>query len=292
MLCRYCGAAELVQSLMLACGGTSIVPLAKADAANGEEETFLQWVKDIVLWLMSNTEISHDAVREHLPYVVTDDKSSKLLDLPFHTVKMSSRRRLTVDQKRMTGIVVERTPLFGRNDPKRSMCIVKLDISHHPYLTYTPGDYIQIYPKVAMTPQIESFAKHLGIEDLQGIFDIESLDGSPLSFPVPTFYSTALTEYLDVSAKLTLANIKSLLGYSLLEYRLGEADLTSFQDLMKDPEKTKDWLSKNSIRWLDIFDVFPSLSKQLPIELYFSLIPAMRPRNYSIASSHRYEQTN
>ncbi|CAD7697898.1 unnamed protein product [Ostreobium quekettii] len=297
---RFCAAADSVMALVMQRGGRNIVPLAKADAISGEEDTFLTWVKQVVQWYMSNTKVSHTAIKELLPYAMDDDVIVlKAPHVPFRVVKWVQtadnapepvpRANMTAGRwKRHRAKVVDTTEVSGHGDTARSTNLIKLDISQFEFLKYSAGDYVQIFPRSKRSPELLEFANNLGIDDLDGVFDIECLDGSPPKFPVPIKFVTALTEHLDVHAKITAEVLQTLSCLSGLGDKSGGEDCLLLQELATDPEMAAKWLAESHARWIDLFECFPSLVGNLPIAACFHLLPIMRPRAYSVASSHRF----
>lgn len=174
----------------------------------------------------------------------------------------------------------------------RRTCLIKIDLSSCGNPPYEPGDHVRVFPRNNCKERLEEFVSHL-------IGDLSLDDHIYVSFESDEF---SLSE-LKVSLPLVYNNLGSLVplrDFFEKEVAFCEAiSMDACKDLSKLATSTKDQTLLNDfgtnknehekmcvfgMKWIDLFVLFPSLSKQVTIGFLACNMKKNHARSYSISS--------
>uniref|UniRef100_A0A7S0FDS6 NADPH--hemoprotein reductase n=1 Tax=Pyrodinium bahamense TaxID=73915 RepID=A0A7S0FDS6_9DINO len=172
----------------------------------------------------------------------------------------------------------------------RATVLVRLDMSKL-RVPYKSGDHVAIQPpNTALEPQLKKFLKALG-RDADAIFeakkppgvDAVSKERYPLLHEVLGHKHTVGNVFLTMAA---VGDVVSPQACDQLADFAKDPDRQRLREAAVDVDKHKELAKTKGLQWVNIFEDFPSLkSGKVPMELLLMLIPVIRPRLYSVASS-------
>ncbi|KXZ51504.1 hypothetical protein GPECTOR_12g467 [Gonium pectorale] len=266
---RYCAAADSMQSLLLAAGGSPALPVAKADALSHEEVTVWAWVRELMANLRAKGLVGASAVDR-----AVDDVEGL---------------RPATDRFREEATIMEVKELLGDNKGDMATKQVILDVSGLPGggLSYLAGDELAVWGE--NSPEVvEAVAAALGLtgDRLDGMFllqnaaAVEDETDSGLAtapFTLPNTYRTVLTRYAALCDRPSYEAVRAMASYAPEEIRL--------RQLSDSYDAYEDWTSSSNVRWADLWREFPVLAGRVPAEVFFQLVPVIKSRHYSISSS-------
>ncbi|KAK9824802.1 hypothetical protein WJX74_009932 [Apatococcus lobatus] len=306
---RFCAAADLFNSMLLAAGAKPITRVHRCDAVgHSSESSFMGWLVDVTT-AMKDLGRNEAACEQLLVHLKSGNAESTEFQVIAQTINMPGVRRMARDPQWMSGKVVEAIDLLPATAAKenRVVKLIKVDISGN-HVSYEPGDHIAVLPnQVHMMEDIAILAENLGLAataasartdqaNLDTPFDLEILEGlAPTAlegmdfggkrFALPNTYRKVLSEFCALQDYVGRDSLAIMSQYA------GEAaDKTEMEGLGRDPVLFEAWSNHTRLRWIDLFKSFPSLGKKLPIEVFLQLVPLMHARYYSIASSSAVEQ--
>ncbi|GAQ90485.1 hypothetical protein KFL_006460015 [Klebsormidium nitens] len=258
----------------------------EGDQLGGRETAFREWLGDA----FRGVATEQPGIREACEGVQTNLKTLMGGDAGFVAryglVVLSGIKKLAEDVKVLKGPVLEAKPLFDSTDG-RATTLVRIDISSEPLAIYEPGDHIAVAPcNLALGSRLDEVADHLELS-LDTVFDLEILVNSDdpdvedpkKIFPLPNSLRTILTNHVALQDEV---NFRAVLPLSMYAKGADEEELTA---LGGDEKQFQAWQAEEHLRWVDIFDRFPTLSRKLPVEVLLQIAPSIHPRYYSIASS-------
>eukprot|EP00899_Mesostigma_viride_P019797 jgi/Mesvir1/27819/Mv07497-RA.2 len=287
---RFCGAADLASSLLFQAGLTELIPTGKVDVMAKTEPVYQIWLKQFVTAL-AKRGIAPKACRAMLTKLALssqDSGAAKQAFVPWYNLGdiTGSFLELAVDPKRLQAKCVDVKEMLPCEDPIRSTMLCSLDFSVSGHSQYYPGDHISIYfTNNLQDPEMEAFLAGFGFgstRSLQSVFVLTSVDTSTKGkveppFPTPNTYENVFRMFVNVREPPSETAVQVLAGFA--------TDAKDILALSKAAKNYDAWLVEVEPRWIDTFELFPSLANKLPLNIFFQLVPLIVPRAYSIASA-------
>eukprot|EP00898_Chlorokybus_atmophyticus_P007291 jgi/Chlat1/7563/Chrsp63S00556 len=282
---RFCAAADTIHAMMLASGAKPLGNPGKGDAIGGRDMAFKDWLTATM-----------QSFRDHLTTAGGMEKCDRVINLIQDTAVTTFQQIYNLLAHDTRWLVAPITEVAEVLPPEaqtegRSVCLVKIDLSDIPTALYAPGDHIAVLPTnhQLSNAELETLAEHLGIEDLDGVFDLEVLDEDGAleagfngkKFPLPNTFRVILDEHVALMSPVAAAALPVL-----AQYAGTDADAHELAELGRSEHAAETWQAHSQVRWADLFQEFPSLSGRVPFEVFLQLAPALYPRYYSIASSN------
>ncbi|KAI3435713.1 hypothetical protein D9Q98_001771 [Chlorella vulgaris] len=284
---RFCAAADMMHSLLLAAGAKALLPVCKADALAGEEMTVWTWVKRLGEeavgegWMDSRAE--SDLVKR-LP--MSEGSKPPPFVAEWRLVSISGEGLEAARERRCHwATVLEASEQLPEPSEGTSTKLIRLDIGTVSCGNYYAGDELCVWAENE-AGLVERFGQQLGIADLDEMFLLQAISkegdedgalGAEERYPLPNTFRTILARHVGLSETIGYAAIAALSGCAP-----GDMELARLADNYGEYQT---WASTTLPRWCDIFDLFPTLLLRLPLAMFFQLAPALKPRYYSISSS-------
>ena len=155
------------------------------------------------------------------------------------------------------------------------------------------GDHVRIYPRNTVSrDKLEEFVAHLSRNlslDDQIYVTLENEDlKSDLKVHMPLLNSNidSLVPlrglFEQIAAVGALVSMEACIDLSQIACNEGEKHV--LRELGDDEDVHQDMVAKCGLKWIDLFDHFPSLSKLVSIEFLLCSMKKNHVRSYSIAS--------
>lgn len=243
-------------------GGTRVVEMGTADAAQGDIFTDFETWEDKVLW---------PALREK--YGSSEAESlDDGLEVEISTPR-SSNLRQDVREARVEAVEV----LSGEGVAEKR----HIEISLPSGMTYSAGDYLAILP---LNPKenIHRAMRYFGLS-WDSMLTLSSSGPTTLPVDQPMSASDVLGAYIELAQPASKRNVLAL------------ADATTDEPTKKELSRLADEafsseISQKRTSVLDLLERFPSV--QLPLGVFLKMQPPMRVRQYSISSSPLWNPNN
>ncbi len=197
-----------------------------------------------------------------------------------------------------TGSIVDKVNVIEGEDVPigkgRKTSLVKIDLESCGTPQYEPGDHIRVYPRNNISGErLNRFLKHLSEEVNLEDWIYVTCDDSEMSSSSLKTYAPLLAkingslvcvkDLFDKDAALTAAlSMDACLGLSLYAAAGSEKELLTM--LGRNEEEYEGAKQAWGLRWIDVFEIFPSLSRQLSIGVLLCNMKPNHIRSYSIAS--------
>ncbi|KAK4235289.1 cytochrome P450 [Achaetomium macrosporum] len=251
---------KLVDQTMDARGGSRICEMGLTDVAEGDMFTdFEQW-EDDVFWPAIEAKYGSAGAA-----VNGDDHGDSSLEVRFSTPRSSTLRQ---DVKEAT-VVAERILTSPGAPPKKH-----IEVQLPDGMTYKVGDYIAVLP-INPKESVNRVMRRFQLSwDSHVTIGSDRWTALPTGTPVPVY--DVLGSYVELSQPATKRGI-----LRLADAAKDDTTKQQLQALAGDAYATEISLKRTSI--LDLLERFPSVS--LSFGTFLSLLPSMRPRQYSISSS-------
>jgi sulfite reductase alpha subunit-like flavoprotein len=170
---------------------------------------------------------------------------------------------------------------------RRKTSFIKIDISAAGSPHYQPGDHVRVFPRnVIPEEQLQEFVHHLSGDHVFDDYIYVSLENertptSELAISLPLVHKCLSQlislQYFFEKVAAILAPISNEALHELAELTSNDADRALLNGLTEIE-------SKGELRWIDLFETTPSLSKKVSIEFLLSNMKINHPRSYSISS--------
>ncbi|KAL7439883.1 hypothetical protein ACHAXM_006921 [Skeletonema potamos] len=218
----------------------------------------------------------------------------------------NSRQRKDVFE----GIILSREDLLGRKEidedtarmnsddenggGRRKTCLLKIDLSLCGNPPYQPGDHVQVYPHNTISEEkLGAFIGHLtgklSLDDQMYItFEDEEVSLAELAVTAPILHHNIdqiveLDYFLRTQASLE-APIPTQSCLDLAALATSAKDNALLEERGKNKVEYDRMLSLCGMKWMDVFDIFPSLSGQVTLPFLLFNMKMNHPRSYSVAS--------
>jgi cytochrome P450/NADPH-cytochrome P450 reductase len=258
---------RLIDERLAACGATRVVGLGEGDAREDFDGQFLKWYKPARLAVANEFKLTAPIVDEAKPLykleIVPGTQPSPFVD--------------SFDAQPMTVLVNrELHRKDGAHASDRSTRHIELALPEG--VNYRAGDHLGVIPhnSEALVNRVVArfgFAPGTHIR-LRRTTNRKSF--------LPTDRAVAvtqlLTDYVELQDVATRSQIQTL-----IEYTECPPHRIQLQALAEDDERYKDEVLTKRKSVLDLLEEYPACT--LPFEAYLEMLPLLRPRYYSIASS-------
>jgi NADPH-ferrihemoprotein reductase len=274
---------DVVAESLDACGAQRLMPIGKADDANGAtEEDFITWKEEFFDYLTRTLgHQEYDAVYEP-SLLVEQDTSLEPIDL--------HQGEPVVDTKTLTGSSAVK-PLPIRNmrelfdaSADRNCLHAGLDLSDFPEISYKTGDHLSIWPSNP-NAEVERVLEQLGrLHEADVPILIKSLNGSKVKIPTPTTLSALLRYYLEICSPVSREVVAQL-----AQFAPTESSRLFLEDISRDRSRYSAFLAATHMTVGRLIEIStgsePTPWSSLPLAFLLDAFPVMRPRYYSISSS-------
>lgn len=252
---------KMVDATLASLGSTRLAPLGVADAAEGDLFTRFETWEDEQLW---------PALREK--YGIEEEDHTALEGLQGGlTVEISTPRSSTLRQDVKEAVVVATSDLTSPKAPTKKHIEIQLPSG----TSYSAGDYLAILPINPKDIVLRALRRFRLPWDANVTIHSETATTLPTGHPFPA--SDILGAYVELSQPATK---RSLLA--LVEATQDAATKAELQALATSEEGFASVTHKR-LSILDLLEAHPAID--LPFATFLSLLPPLRVRQYSIASS-------
>jgi len=162
-------------------------------------------------------------------------------------------------------------------------------------LPYQPGDHVQVYPRNTISEEkLEAFignlAGELSLEDRMyvTIDETKKLSLAELAVTSPLLHQSIdqlvpLEYFLLYQASMD-APVPTQSCFELACLATSAEDKSILEELGRNKAEYDKRISTCGLKWMDVFDSFPSLSQQVTLPFLLHNMKMNHPRSYSIAS--------
>ncbi len=176
----------------------------------------------------------------------------------------------------------------------RKTSLVKIDLDSCGNPPYQPGDHVQVYPHNTISEEklgtfIRNLAGELNLDDQMYVtFESEEISLAELAVTAPILHHNidqlvSLDAFLKTQASME-APIPTQSCLDLASLATGAKDKALLKELGRNKVDYEKMISLCGMKWMDVFDIFPSLSGQITLSFLISSMKMNHPRSYSIAS--------
>ncbi len=262
-----------IDELLVAAGAQRVYERGVADASDDFDGMFRQWYRDLwsnvgdTLGIAMQPDVANEIDRYEVE--VTE---SRLHGSFFSSLDATGFRIVT--NRELLGRVEQHSPLV------RSTRHIEFAVP--PGVTYQTGDHIALIPRNAT--QVLSRAAAIAELELDQLVVLRanSNGGSHLPLDVPFVVSELFATRLELQEPMTRAQIRTLAAFAD-----DDREQVALTELGSDePAQIEQYRSQILAKRINLFDMlerFPSID--LPLNIGLDLLPALRPRYYSISSS-------
>lgn len=282
----FSSVADLVAERLMSLGATSLLPVAKADDAQGQtEEHYLEWKQSVFELLKTKMGFEErDPVYEPSLKVVED---ASIEDIILHTgePKLSTQdKKISKTMSPVHHLPVKATRELFTDTNGRNCIHMEIDLGEQPGMKYKTGDHLGVW---ASNPQseVDTLLRCLGLQTSRSTpISMKSLDPEvKLKAPTPTTWEALFGNYLEICAAVSRESIASL-----IQFAPSPSAKETLVRLSSD-KSAYDQISESAYfnlgRLLQYVAPGEGSWKDLPPSLVIEILPAMQPRYYSISSS-------
>lgn len=258
---------RMIDERLAACGATRIVALGEGDAREDFDGQFLKWYKPARLAVANTFNLTAPMVDESKPLykleIVPGTQPSPFVD-SFEAQPMTVLVNRELHRK------------DGAHASDRSTRHIELALPEG--VTYRAGDHLGVIPH-NNEALVNRVVARFGFEPethirLRRTTNRKSFLPTDRAVEV----SQLLTDYVELQDVATRSNIQTL-----IEYTECPPHRIQLQALVQDDERYKEEVIAKRKSVLDLLEEYPACT--LPFEAYLEMLPLLRPRYYSIASS-------
>lgn len=277
---------DVVASKINALGAQCLLPVGKADDAQGQTEEHYLDFKEALFQLLKKTMGFEEREPVYEASIkLTEDTSLEPIDLYSGEPWSPTRDRKTARiMSPVYSLPVKSTRELFDEAKDRNCIHMEVDLGDHPGLKYKTGDHLGVW---ATNPksEVERLLRSLGrLPDAGTPVSLRSLDeDTKLKVPTPTTLESLFSSYLEICAAVPRETIASLVQFAPTP-AVKEA-LTMISNDKAAYQKLSDGLYLNLGRLLEYVAPGEGAWKDLPVSLVVEVLPAMQPRYYSISSS-------
>lgn len=269
---KFCAAATALDAAFASAGAERLIALTLADEIAGQADTVKSWIELVSSVL--GTEIRRSCPGHRSTVEIASPHLGGEAEVPTNATVVRIEELLDgAEAGRSTReIIIDIDPVDG--DP----------------VPYRPGDHLAIRP-VNAPGQVARVLRHLGLR-AGSWFQLRGGDSSK-RFQMPYPADRLLAHDLDLAfpeaPEELLAAVRAAatapLDREVLSKWIALLDLEN-SDATR--QRHKDWLRENFVTLPDLLDNFPGCCP--PLDVLIDILPQLRPRLFSIASSPRAAQ--
>ncbi|KAF4344530.1 putative bifunctional P-450:NADPH-P450 reductase [Fusarium beomiforme] len=244
-------------------GAERVVEIGLTDASNG------RLYSDLDDW--AHTRLFPELANRH---GITLDREADSLELSV-TINQSQRADIGGHFKRAE--VIENTLLTSPGVPRKYHLLLKLPKD----MAYTPGDHVLILPK--NPPQlVDRVMTTFGVDD-DTVLTVSAQRPTFLPTGTPILASNLFSSLVELSQTISRTSLKRLADFADDEET--KRELLSLAGDRYDAE-----IEQQRMSVLDMVRKFPSIN--MPLSTFLSMLPQMRPRTYSFASTPEWKPSH
>lgn len=251
---------KMVDATLERLGATRLAPLGVADAGEGDLFSKFETWEDEIFWPALKAK-----------YDTSDKDGDALATQGGLTVEISTPRSSTLRQDVKEAVVLATRTLTSPDAPTKKHIEIQLPSDR----SYTAGDYLAVLPINPRDIVLRTLRRFRLPWDAHITITSQSATALPTGHPVPA--SDVLGAYVELAQPITKRSLTAL-----LEATDDESSRSTLQKLATDEAAYRDLVTKR-VSLLDLLDQHPTIN--LPFATFLSLLPPMRVRQYSIASS-------
>ncbi|KAF7556153.1 hypothetical protein G7Z17_g1633 [Cylindrodendrum hubeiense] len=234
---HYNRVIDVVTTALDSAGARMILPLTKADDAEGSTEAqFVQW-KDSVLQALKDKLKLEEREPVYLPGLRVDrDESLDIIDLHMGA---PAQKRVASTSPAVSLPIHNAHELF--HNSTRNCIHMDFDLSEVPGMSYKTGDHLAVWP-VNPDDEVDRLLRVLGLTSSRSIpLSIKSLDSTiKVPVPTPTTPEVLFRHYLEICAVVPRDTIEALAQFA------PSPSVKSFLDtLVKDKAKHAEFSEAN-----------------------------------------------
>lgn len=276
---------DVVAGRLDALGAQSMMPIGKADDAQGQtEEHYLEFKSSLFKLFKESLGFNErDPVYEPA-LKIEEDPSLEPIDLHNGEPWAVRDRKAERIMSPVYSLPVKATHELFNDTHERNCVHMEVDLTEHPGLKYKTGDHLGVWaanPK----PEVDRLLRSLGKLEARDVpVSLRSLDPeAKLKAPTPTTLAALFGSYLEICAAVPREIIATLVEFApddAARQKLIKlsADKTAYDSLC-----STQYL--NLGRFMEYIAPGEGLWKHIPLSLIVEVLPAMQPRYYSISSS-------
>ncbi|KAI0100999.1 hypothetical protein GGR51DRAFT_575128 [Nemania sp. FL0031] len=269
-------------------GAKAIMPTGKGDESNRTtEEDFLEWESKFYSVLVSQFGLVEYEVGYEPEIEIIEDNLEVPTQFPIHdpfhkgsTLKQRASEIVAVP-------VATQRAIATYKDPERTCVHLELEFAAHREIKYKTGDHISIWP-VNPTEEISSLLRMLELELRKDTwFRIQPRGNSyyELKVPSPTTPYALFSHHLEICAPVPRRSV-----LLLAEFAPTARAKTELKALAQTKDAYAQFLKYNHVTLSRLLEyatrIDPSVTwAGLPLSFVIDILPAMKPRTYSISSS-------
>lgn len=208
---HYNRVIDVVTTAIDNAGARMILPLAKADDAEGNTEAqFLQWKESLLVALKYRLQLEE---REpvYLPGLRVDqDDSLDVIDLHMG----APVQKCVTSTSLAVSLPIRNTHELFRNSSRN--CIhLDFDLTEVPGMSYKTGDHLAVWP-ANPDDEVERLLRLLGLTNSRSVpLSIKSLDSTiKVPVPTPTTPEVLFRQYLEICAAVSRDTIEALAQFA------------------------------------------------------------------------------
>ncbi|KAL7542688.1 hypothetical protein ACHAXR_011997 [Thalassiosira sp. AJA248-18] len=214
---------------------------------------------------------------------------------------MGSSGLRSSDKKFLEGRVISREDVIssavneeGNEAVARKTSLLKIDLQSCGNPPYQPGDHIRVVPpNVISTEELETFVAHLSgdlsLDDhIYVSFENGDIPRSEIAISLPLLDECLdnllpLNHFFETQAALEApVSMQSCLDLACLA--TDAKDKAILDGIGHNAEQYENMTNISGMKWINLFRTFPSLAKQVSIDLLLCNMKTNHPRSYSISS--------
>ncbi|KAF2480994.1 hypothetical protein BDY17DRAFT_300534 [Neohortaea acidophila] len=258
-----------------------LMSTGKADDAAGEtEEHFLEWKQTVFQLFRTTLNYQQQQVRYEPALEVREDELIPAGELwsgiPYVPKAFST-------QSKVAPLPIVSCHDLLQGSPDRMCLHIELDTTQHPNLKYKTGDHLVVWP-INPTQEIQLLLSALGLERRRMTpIRIKALGSFSRPIPSPTTLEAVFQEYLEICAPVPRESIEALIAYAPTA-----AARTFLESVSCDKTSYAAYMRSQYLNLGRLFEAAcpaPGAWTSVPLSLVIEMLPAMRPRSYSISSS-------
>ena len=262
----------------------------------------------------SSSDTSYDALDDSLHYRSSLDSSrhldGSLLSLVEvdeginEAINKAMRNTARLRKDVFDSQILSRVDLVGQiddseengssNNIRRKTSLVKIDLDMCGNPPYQPGDHVQVYPHNTISEaKLRTFIGHLAGElnlddQIYITFESEEVSLAELAVTAPILHHNidqlvSLESFVRTQASWE-APIPTQSCLDLSSLATSVKDKTLLKELSRNKDDYDKMIDLCGFKWMDVFDIFPSLSNRVSLSFLMSSMKMNHPRSYSIAS--------
>lgn len=273
---------DFIDSALQEAGAQRLLPVEKADDANGDmEEDFCRWKEHLFAFLVSDLGIKEQEQKYEPMLSVVYDTSMEPIDL--HRGEPAQPRSKGSTSKTQALAIKHARELFTNS--KRNCLHLEIDISEHPELVYKTGDHVGVWP-VNPDQEVDRLIRVLGLAgDRDTPLSINALDPAvKVQLPTPTTVGALFLYYVEICAPVSRD-----LARAIAEFAPCPEAKSWILELCASRDSYSQFLERNYVtlgRLLEHALGDSDLAwSGVPLAFILENLPETRPRYYSISSS-------